>query len=85
LADALDRKVGVETNEVAMGLKSGIAANGEKLTYVVARINGLAEDNEATGEEFRHLLNGLVRSAQCQCFTESCGHLLTGNKGITLE
>jgi hypothetical protein len=61
----LDRKLGVETNQVALGLKSGVASNSQKLTYIVTRINDLKEDNQVTAKQFRQLLNGIIQRAEC--------------------
>lgn len=65
LTAALDRKLGVETNQVALGLKSGVASNSQKLTYIVTRINDLKEDNQVTAKQFRQLLNGIIQRAEC--------------------
>lgn len=65
LAAALDRKLGFQTNKVALRLESGVASNSHKLEYVVTRINELSEDNQTTSKEFKYLLKEMIRRADC--------------------
>ena len=71
LAEALNRKLGAQTNKIARGLERGVASNGHRLEYLIQETYDSHQDSQTTFAEFRHLLIEVIRKKKCQYFNQT--------------